>query len=463
MADLEKVRGWLEQRLPQLLAEHEVPGAAVAVDLGGDVIDVAAGVLSTQTGVDATPDSLFQIGSVTKLWTATLVMQLVDEGLVDLDAPLRRYLEQFQLADDGAAAKITVRQLLCHTAGFEGDIFTDTGPGDDCVEKYVATLKDVRQLFPPGERFSYNNAGFCVLGRVVEVLRGRPFDACLRDHLFAPLGLTHAATDAYQAILHRAAVGHIRPEPDAAPVPAPIWALARSNAPAGSMLAMRPRDLLAFARMHLAGGNAADGTAVVSPGSVKAMQQSQVDLPDLGVMGDEWGLGWEIFRMGGTTVIGHDGSTIGQSAFLRIVPERDLAIALLTNGGDTIAVYRAVFEHLLDELASVQLPPLPEPPRQPERIDAERYVGTYSCDVADMTVTQDVDGRIWLVETPKGIFVELGAQEERTELVHLRGDTLIALTPKQGMYFPSAFVGDDGAGHAQYLHNGRVIPRAPVG
>jgi CubicO group peptidase (beta-lactamase class C family) len=168
--------------------------------------------------------------------------------------------------------------------------------------------------------FSYNNAGYCVLGRIVEVLREKPFDACVREHLFTPLGLTHAANGADEAILYRAAVGHIEPAPGADPQPAPVWSLMRSNAPAGAMLAMRPRDLLAFAQMHVDGGKAADGTRVLSAESVAAMQQRQVELPYLGLMGDAWGLGWEQFDWSGGPVIGHDGSTIGQNAFLRIVP-----------------------------------------------------------------------------------------------------------------------------------------------
>src|SRR5690349_21165549 len=196
MSELDEIQPWLSERLPALLVEFNVPGAAVAVRAGGQVIDVAAGVLSKATGVEATVDSVFQVGSITKVWTTSLLMQLVDEGRLDLDAPVRRYLPDFALADDGAAATITTRQLLCHTAGFEGDLFTDTGRGDDCVEKYVATLATTTQLFAPGEMFSYNNAGFCVLGRIVEVLREKPFDDCLRQHLFAPLGLTRAAADA---------------------------------------------------------------------------------------------------------------------------------------------------------------------------------------------------------------------------------------------------------------------------
>ncbi|MFE7171296.1 serine hydrolase domain-containing protein [Streptomyces sp. NPDC057616] len=340
MTKLDRIRTWWEERLPALLAEYDVPGAAVAMDLGGEVADHGAGVLNLSTGVEVDADTLFQIGSVTKVWTATLVMQLVDEGLVELDAPVRSRLPEFRIADESAASVITVRQPLSHTAGFEGDIFTDTGKDDDCVEKYVATLNDVPQLFPPGHLFSYNNAGYCVLGRLVEVVRGKPFGAWLRDHLFTPLGLTHAAHGADEAILHRAAVGHLPPSPGEPLQPAPVWSIAPSNSPAGSLLAMRPRDLLAFARMHLNDGTAGNGTVVLSEATAKAMREREAELPRLGVMGDAWGLGWEIFDGGSTGLIGQDGTTIGQSAFLRLVPEHDLVVVLLTNGGNTLGLYR---------------------------------------------------------------------------------------------------------------------------
>ncbi len=247
MSKISEIETWLQENLAVLLAEHQVPGAAIAVLADGEVIDHAAGVLNKSTGVESTVDSVFQIGSITKVWTTTLIMQLVDEGKVDLDRPVRDYLPEFAIGDEEAAAAITVRQLTCHTAGFEGDIFTDTGVGDDAVEKLVATLGSVPQLFPPGERFSYNNAGYCVLGRIIEVLRGKCWDDCVREHLFKPLGLTHAASGPYDAIRYRAAIGHVTPAPGEAPVPAPVWALPRSNSAAGSTLAMRPRDLLAFA------------------------------------------------------------------------------------------------------------------------------------------------------------------------------------------------------------------------
>ena len=164
---------------------------------------------------------------------------------------------------------------------------------------------------------------------------------------------------------------------------------------------------------------------MLAPGTAAAMHARQVDLPDLGLMGTSWGLGFERFDTPDGAIIGHDGGTIGQSAFLRIVPEAGVAIALLTNGGDVISLYRDVVGHLVEQLTETRLPALPVPPANPEAIDAGRYVGTYSSEVADLTVSQDDEGRIWLEQTPKGIFAELGEKPERQELVHYQGDSLI--------------------------------------
>ena len=462
MPHLDDISGWITEKLPALLAEHKVPAAAIGVYANGEVFDFASGVLSHATGVEATADSVFQVGSITKTWTATLVMQLADEGLLDLDAAVVTYLPDFDLADSDAAKTMTVRQLLCHKAGFEGDIFTDTGNNDDCVEKYVAMLRTDPQLFSPDEMFSYNNAGYCVLGRIIEVLRDKPFDQALREHLFAPLGLTHAATDANSAILFRAAVGHLPnpQDPDGQPVPAPMWSLVKSNAPAGAMLAMRPRDLLAFAAMHLNDGKAADGTQVLSEASATAMRDKQVTVPPLGLMGTHWGLGFELFDFPTGFVFGHDGGTVGQSAFLRIVPGQNIAIALLTNGGNPIAVYFEVYRHLLKVLADIDLPDNPVPPPDPERIDAAKYLGTYANSMSKTEIAQDDDGRIWMTQTPLGELAELIGEVEKTELVHLENDTLIAATPKYGIYLPQVFIGDDGSGRSLYIHSGRAIRRA---
>ena len=444
------VSKWITSELPGLVDEHGVPGAQVAVLVDGDVVDAAAGVLNTATGIPVTTDAVFQIGSITKVWTATLVVQLVNEGLLDLDRSLREYLPEFRVADEAASAMVTSRQLLCHMAGFEGDLFTDTGSNDDAVEKYVATLADVAQVFPPGAQFSYCNSGYVVLGRLVEVLRGKPFNTVLRERLITPLGLEHVATNVGEAILQRPAVGHMCVVPGGPVRPAPVWSLVASNAPAGSTLAMSARSLLRFVQMHL------------SDTSVHMMRQPQVVLPDLGEwMRGRWGLGWMISDYPGGTVIGHDGGTLGQSAFLRVVPEAGVAVALLTNGGDVQPVFCAVFGHLLAELAGVELPALPVPPADPLPVDADRVSGTYRATMFDQKLSVDAQGRAWLHTVPRTAEAKLTTPEEIVaEVVRFRDNALITVKPQRGMHQVIGLLGADPSGRVKFLHgNGRATAR----
>lgn len=454
------VQAWLDAHLARLIAEHGVPGASVAVLVDGEVATGAAGVASLRTGVEVDTDTVFQIGSVTKLWTSALVMQLADDGLIDLDQPLQAYLPEFEIGDEAASASITTRQLLCHVAGFEGDIFTDTGRGDDALEKYLASIHDIAQLFAPGEVFSYNNTGFVVLGRLVEVLRGKPFDQVLMERLAEPLELGSVSPSPYEAIRFRAATGHV-PGEDGVLAAAPTWALAHSNAPAGSMLAMTARDLLGFIRMHADGGFAPDGTAILKPETVAAMQTVQVQVPSLALMGGSWGLGWEMDQLDGHTVIGHDGGTIGQYAFMRWVPTAGVAVALLTNGGDDfLGLYRAVVGQLLRDLAGVTLPGNKVPPEAPEQVDVTPYLGLYADTIYDIAVEQREDGSLWLERVPKDIHAEIGEKPLVAQLVHFEGDSFISLTSMYGIHPIFAFVGRNEAGLAKYVHYGRVVARA---
>ncbi|MEV0033960.1 serine hydrolase domain-containing protein [Nocardia sp. NPDC050793] len=448
---LDALSNWLDKRLPEVIAAHGVPGAVVGVYANGEFLDRAAGVLNTRTGVPVTTESLFQIGSISKVWTATLAMRLVEEGKLDLDLPVRTYLPEFRLADESAAARITTRQLLCHTAGFEGDLFTDTGRDDEAIARFVELLGEAPQLFEPGELFSYNNAGYCVVGRIVETLYGTPYLQCLREKLIAPMELVHTAIDAEEAILHLAAVGHQQPgQQDDPPQPVGVWALPRSLAPAGSALTMSARDLLTFARGHLSGEN------VLTDKTIRAMRTEQVSLPRQTGHGDGWALGWEIFHTDGPTIYGHDGTTIGQAAFLRIIPELDIAVALLTNGGAGAAMHHELLGHILRELADIELPALPTP--RAGTIDASRFLGTYGNSIADITISQDDTGAIWAEQVPTEKYTGY-VPLQRFQLLPYEADTLITAERSNGIHTVYALVG---AGKARFLHTGRALPRRPA-
>jgi len=382
------VEHW-QRRLAALAQLHGVPGAALGIlrlnRSGGDdeLVEAAHGVLNHETGVTTTTDSVFQIGSISKVWTATVIMQLVDEGLIDLDAPVADVLPELRLADADVTKHVTMRHLLTHTSGIDGDVFTDTGRGDDCLEKYVAQLGDVAQNHPLGATWSYCNSGFSLAGRIIEKITGGTWDAAIRQRIVAPLGLKRTGTLPEEALLHRAAVGHVgKPtigpsgDPPAEPTVAPVWGLPRSAGPAG-LINSTVGDVLGFARMHLTGGVAPDGKRVLSETSAAAMTEKHADLPDKYSLGDSWGLGWIRFGWDGHRLIGHDGNTIGQAAFLRLLPSEGLAVTMLANGGNTRDLYEDLYREIFAELADLAMPFPLVPPTEPVSVDITQHVGSY--------------------------------------------------------------------------------------
>ncbi len=368
-------RAHWQRRLEVLAKRHHVPGAQLGILDGDDMVDVAFGVLNIRTGAPATTESVFQIGSVTKVWTATVIMQLVDEGLVGLDTPVAEVLPELRLSDPDVTKTVTIRHLLTHTSGIDGDVFTDTGRGDDCLEKYVELLAEAAQNHPLGATWSYCNSGFSLLGRVIENLTETTWDQAMRDRLFTPLGLSRTMTLPEEAILHAAAVGHV--DADGEQVPTAVWDLPRSVGPAG-LVKSTVADVLGFARLHLSGGLAPDGTRVLSAESAEAMTRHEADLPDKHILGDSWGLGWIRFGWHGHRLIGHDGNTLGQAAFLRLLPEQGIAVALLANGGNTRDLYQDLYREIFAEVAGVEMAHPFTPPEEPVEVDVTPYVGTYA-------------------------------------------------------------------------------------
>lgn len=175
-----------QARLDALRAKHHVPGASLALLVDGTVHELASGVLHRGTGVEATTDTVFQMGSIAKVYTATLVMQLAESGELDLDAPVVDVLPEFSVADPEATGAITTRQLLSHTGGLTCDFTHDSGRGDDCLAKYVEAAKGVALDCPPGTAISYSSVGYNVLGRIIEVVTGKVWDQALKDLLLTP-------------------------------------------------------------------------------------------------------------------------------------------------------------------------------------------------------------------------------------------------------------------------------------
>lgn len=439
-----------QDRLSELADKHGVIGASLAIAYGDDDAVASTGVLNRRTEQPATPDNVFQIGSITKVWTATLVMQLVDEGLLDIDRPVVTFLPEFRVADDTLTKSVTTRHLLTHTSGIAGDFFPDTGRGDDCLEKFVALMADLPASHPLGATMSYCNAGFVVLGRLIEVLRDATWDQVLRERLLQPLGLDAAGTLPEEALLWGAATGHLTPPGAPEPIVAPQWGLSRNAGPAG-LIHARARDVLAFARMHLADGVAADGTRLLSVASARAMREPQVEVPDRWTLGGHWGLGWILPSWDEHRLFAHDGGTIGQSAYLRVLPgDTDLAVALLTNGGEMRELYQDLFGEVFEQLAGVSLPPRLDPPAEPPSYEPEKYVGRYERESMLHEVVRRGDD-IVLVNRPNGVLATaMGADCIEGPLIPYDTDVFLTSMPAVSGYLPAVFY--DAADGRRYLH-----------
>ena len=344
MSTLDEVKSWLAEQLPALIEKYDVPGAAVAVLAGGEVVDDAAGVLNKATGVEATrrlglPDRLDH--------------QALDEHAGH--AARRRGQGRPRRAGPHLPARVPDRRRGGGRADHHAPAAQPHRPASRATSSPTpasattasrstsACCTRCPSCSRSGEQFSYNNAGYCVLGRLVEVLREKPYDECLREHLFAPLGLTHAATEPVRGDHvpgrdgpHRARARHRLPARaglGAGPLQRPGRLDAR-DAPA------RPADVRRDAPRTTARPPTAPRCSRPAPPAGCTTARSTC--PTSALMGDSWGLGFELFDTPDGAIIGHDGSTIGQNAFLRMVPEAGVAVALLTNGGDVLSLYHDI-------------------------------------------------------------------------------------------------------------------------
>lgn len=386
----------LQARLDRAAASFHVPGAAIALVRGDQTLVAVTGVVNTRTGSPVVPETLFAAGSVTKVFTASLLMNLIDAGMVALDAPVQTYLPDFTTDDPIRSRRVTVRMLLAHTSGLPGNWMQDIPKSPHMIADIVERLAEVPFNSEPGERWSYSNAGMAVLGRIAEVCCGTTFDEALAARILRPLGL-HATADTNEMILHSIAVGHLVDPATGAAQVVPRFQLDWSNSPAGATLCCDIGAMVGFARMHLSGGISANGTRVLSPASVAAMQTAQAAMP-WGIGYDQMGLGWAIRTTGGPLVVSHTGANAGAHSSLALVPDRLGAVAVLTNGTTGAVLHTTLVAELLRECFEVA-PIVPVArPASPVEVDLTPFVGRFVADDGDVVFSIDA-GRLRLVPT----------------------------------------------------------------
>ncbi|MEU6277772.1 serine hydrolase domain-containing protein [Streptomyces populi] len=320
----------LDAKIEEAMRMYAIPGAAVGVLLNGQEYIKGYGVTNVDHPVPVDGDTVFRIGSTTKTFTGTTLMRLVERGKVELDAPVRRYLPDFAVADPFASAQVTVRQLLNHSPGWLGDDYQDFGPGDDALARFVASMARLPQLTEPGTVFAYNNAALCVAGRIIEVVTGKAYEATVRELVIDPLGLEHTRFSSDEIVGFNVAASHNVVDGKAVLEPS-FWPQPRSLAPTGGLISS-VRDQLSWARFHLGDGTAPDGTGVLSRQSLQQMRSTPGPGGTLVVELDGMGVTWMLRPTAqGRRIVQHGGTWPGQISGFLMVPSRGFALTLLTN------------------------------------------------------------------------------------------------------------------------------------
>lgn len=355
----EAIDAYIRERMTAL----NVPGAAVAVVQDGEIVHLAGYGVANEAGDPLTPQTPVLLASISKSMTSVAVMQLVEQGLVELDEPIQAYLPWFM-----PETPITVRQLLNQTSGLdelEGYERNLEPGGPDGLARSIRNLAGTRLNRSPGTAFEYSNSNADTLGLLIETVSGQAYGDYMAEHVFTPLGMTGAFTSLEAA--RAAGMGQAfypffgrQTNLDA------IMAYTSAVQPSAGLIA-GAEDMARYLLMHLNDGRAGDGQ-LLSPASMTELHQKRIIInPETGL---GYAMGWFVWTFEEAmlpgddppTALSHGGDWLGHNTMMLIIPERELGIFTYMSGGDDAtnpALDNVIFNIAL--LASGLEPSLPEP------------------------------------------------------------------------------------------------------
>ncbi|HEY31729.1 MAG TPA: beta-lactamase family protein [Dehalococcoidia bacterium] len=325
--------GTLQMDISELVSERmaaeNIPGVVVVVVQDAQVIYLQGfGTASLKNPYPVTPQTVFDLASCSKSFTALAVLILRDDDLVDLDSPVSHYLPDFKTADPEIAAEITVRHLLHHSSGLPGTFAEPLAihSGDDAMDKLVAALEKVHLDRTPGSSFEYSNLNYCLLGAIIEEVSGVKFEEYLEQRVFIPLGMTHTTMVASEADEMDRADGHQLLFGHVITRNIPVY---RSVVPAGWVMSTA-EDMGKWLIVHLNGG-IIDGQQVIPPETIEELHTPGISYEQDGrEIG--YGMGWLISHSDtGLSLVWHGGDTSNFAADMVLVPEHQLGVVVLVN------------------------------------------------------------------------------------------------------------------------------------
>jgi CubicO group peptidase (beta-lactamase class C family) len=340
---------------------QRIPGLALAIVQGKQTAHLKGFGVADPSGRAVTPQTPFIIGSVSKSFTSLAIMQLVEAGKVELDAPVQRYLPWFRVADEAASAQITVRHLLNQTSGISsktGKSYQGNGDtSDEALERAVRKLSSAQLFAPPGTIHQYSTINYSVLGLIVQTVSGQSYESYIQEHIFDPLEMRHSFTSQTEAQPQGLAAGYHYRFGFPAPADLPYN---RGLLPAGYLISSA-EDMTHYLIAQLNDGRYA-GTTVISSAGMAEMHKPAVPQggPDT-----FYGMGWFVGPVNGIPAIYHQGEVFNFHANMILLPESQWGVLVLMNAensmDDITARFRmtSIANGVSSLLVGQQVPPPP--------------------------------------------------------------------------------------------------------
>ncbi|AXI80924.1 serine hydrolase domain-containing protein [Peterkaempfera bronchialis] len=410
----------LDGRVPEILARHGVPGTAVGIMSGDETTLLGYGVTNVAHSLPVDPDTIFQVGSISKTLLGFVIGRLIDRGQVELDHPVAPLFP----AGTGIDQRITLRHLITHTSGIDAQNMIADAPrlladhADDSIQASLPHFVRRPLLFAPGTDYSYSGPGIMLAAAVVERVTGRHYADVLQDEVLDPAGMSGTFTTADQVVTRRVAAPHGR---DRQGRPTLLvdqgwqrhWQLPGWDVPGGGVLST-VRDLMRYATQV---------TSAEAPGGLFQVQAHRS-------AGRDIGLAWMLEQVAGRPAMLHDGLTIGYATRLLLIPSERFACAILTNSLEGAAAVEEIERLILTE-AFGELPPRELRPVDAELADA--LLGTYDCGFyGTITLVRGAaEGEMRIIANPAPADADgyLIALDSPDRLVLAPPDTLVALGP----------------------------------
>jgi CubicO group peptidase (beta-lactamase class C family) len=436
-------------------ARLQMPGAVVGLRRNGVDTVIPVGITNAEHPLPVDADTLFQVASITKTFTTTLLMTFVQDGQIALDDRVWDHLPDLDLGDPERTAALQVHHLVTHTAGWDGDaLFAD--PRGLSLSGVAGRVGQIPRRFDPGQNWSYNNAAFSLVGQLIEVLSGQRFVDALRTRVLVPSGIDQAFTTADEVVTRRVAAPHVVIDGNAIVLRGAGWQrgweLVDFDVPAGGVVTSAPA-LLRWGAIALG--------EVAGPLDDEHRRSMQRRLRAAGGNTDAMGLGWLHADLGGVATLGHDGMTVGYLSSLVIVPAANLVVVSLTNALGGTAFNTSIRDYVLREFAGAReiLPEIVAPPS-----DASALVGRYDDPFYVLEVRPAPEPERLLIaqvqRPPEAGRWTPPALGEPSPIAPISGDRWMVLEP-EGSRGGIIDVGRNADGTVEWIRRGsRICPRS---